>query len=215
MNPLQEIARLLLNTGVDLYIFVLWLRFLLQAMGADFYNPLSQFAVAATRHVVDPIDKLFQPRISRDGGVINMRRRVQRWSYGALIMIMLIKLVQVTAVSILMSGVHPGPLLTAYIALLNFPGMMNVFSMSGLLPLLLNFYFYAIIAGVILSWIAPHNPSAHVIAQITEPVLGPCRRILPSMGGLDLSPIIAILGLNIAEILLRWSSFQIAHVLGL
>lgn len=213
MNPLQEIARLLLNTGVDLYIFVLWLRFLLQAMGADFYNPLSQFTVAATRHLVDPLDKLFQPSPPRDG-VINMRRRVQRWSFGALIMIVLIKLLQVTAVSILMSGMHPGPVLTAYVALLNFPGF-TVFSMNGLLPLLLNFYFYAIIAGVILSWIAPHNPAGQMIFQITEPILGPCRRILPSLGGLDLSPIIAILGLNIAEILLRWSALTVAQLLGL
>lgn len=215
MNPLQEIARLLLNTGVDLYIFILWLRFLLQAMGADFYNPLSQFAVAATRHVVDPIDRLFQPRAPRDG-VIHMRRRVQRWSFGALILIFLIKLLQVTAVSLLVTGQHPGPILTTYVALLNFPmAFSSVFSLSGLFPLLLNFYFYAIIAGVILSWIAPHNPAGQMIFQITEPILGPCRRLLPSLGGLDLSPIIAILGINIAEILLRWSASTIAQLLGL
>lgn len=215
MNPLQEIARLILNTGVDLYIFILWLRFLLQAMGADFYNPLSQFTVAATRKLVDPLDRLFQRRPPA-GGVIHMRRQVQRWSFGALLLIVLIKLLQVTAVSLLGNGHQPTPLITAYVALLNFPmGGNIVFTLSGLLPLLINFYFYAIIAGVILSWVAPHNPAGQTIFQITEPILGPCRRLLPSMGGLDLSPIIAILGLQIAEILLRWSVLQIAMILGL
>ncbi len=215
MNPLQEIARLILNTGVDIYIFILWLRFLLQAMGADFYNPLSQFTVAATRKLVDPLDRLFQRRPPA-GVVINMRRQVSRWSFGALLLIFLIKLLQITAVSVLANGQQPPPVLTAYIALLNFPTAGNViFSLSGLVALLINFYFYAIIAGVILSWVAPHNPAGQTIFQITEPVLGPCRRLLPSMGGLDLSPIIAILGLRIAEILMRWSAGEIARIIGL
>lgn len=216
MNPLQEIARLILNTGVDLYIFILWLRFVLQAMGADFYNPLSQFTVQATRRLVDPLDRLFQPR-TPPAGVINMRRhRVSRWSFGALILIVLLKLLQITLASFLVYKQQPPALLTAYLALLNFPSYGDVLSaIRGLLPMLVNFYFYAIIAGVILSWVAPHNPSTSMIFQITEPVLGPCRRLLPSLGGLDLSPIIAILGLQIVEILLRHSARQVASLLGL
>lgn len=215
MTASQEIARLILNTGVDIYIFILWLRFVLQAMGADFYNPLSQFTVAATRKLVDPLDRLFQRRPPTEG-VIHMRRRVQRWSFGALLLIVLIKLLQVSVLSLLVNGHQPAPLLTAYVALLNFPAGGNIiFTLSGLLPLLINFYFYAIIAGVILSWVAPHNPAGQTIFQITEPILGPCRRLLPSMGGLDLSPIIAILGLRIAEIVLSRSVVQVAMLLGL
>lgn len=216
MNPLQEIARLILNTGVDLYIFVLWLRFMLQAMGADFYNPVSQFAVQATRRLVDPLDGLFQ-RKAAPGGVINMRRqRLNRWSYGSLLLIFIIKLLQITVVSLLVHGQQPPAVLTAYIALLNFPSPGDVvFTLSGLLPLIINFYFYAIIGGVILSWVAPQSPVAHLLFQITEPLMAPCRRLLPNMGGIDLSPIIAILGLQIIEILARWSVMQVAGVLGL
>lgn len=215
MNPLQEIARLILNTGVDLYIFILWLRFVLQAMGADFYNPMSQFTVQATRRLVDPLDRLFQRQAP--SGVINMRRyRPNRWSWGSLILIVLIKLLQISLASLLVYKSQPPAVLTAYLAVLNFPHHGEVLSaIQGLLPMLINFYFYAIIAGAILSWIAPHNPSVGMIFQVTEPVLAPCRRLLPSMGGLDLSPVIAILGLQIVEIMLRWSSGQVAHVLGL
>lgn len=214
MNPLQEIARLILNTGVDLYIFVLWLRFLLQAMGADFYNPLSQFAVQATRALVDPLDRLFQRR--QPPGVINMRRyRPNRWSFGALLLIFLLKLLQITAVSLLIYHQPPPAVLTAFIALLNYSGGGDISSLTGLLPLLINFYFYAIIGGAILSWVAPQSPAVHMLFQITEPLLAPCRRLLPAMGGLDLSPVLAILGLQIAEILMRWSSVQIAGILHL
>lgn len=215
MNPLQEIARLILNTGVDLYIFVLWLRFLLQAMGADFYNPLSQFTVHVTRALVDPLDRLFQRK--QAPGVVNMRRyRANRWSFGALVLIFLVKLLQITLVSLLVYHQQPPAVLMLFVALLNYPVPGDALSgLSGLLPLLVNFYFYAIIAGAILSWVAPQSPVVHMIFQITEPLLAPCRRLLPAMGGLDLSPVLAILGLQIAEILLRWSVGQIAGILGL
>ena len=210
MNPMQEIARLLLNTGVDLYIFVLWLRFVLQAMGADFYNPLSQFTVQATRALVDPLDRLFQRK--PQAGVINMRRyRPNRWSVGALILIALIKLLQISLLGLLAYHQQPPAVLTAFLALLNFPAQGDaLLAVRGLVPMLLNFYLYAIVAGAILSWLAPHNPSVGTIFQVVEPILRPCRRLLPPMGGLDLSPIIAILGLQVVEILLRASIGQIA-----
>lgn len=214
MNPLQEIARLLLNTGVDLYIFVLWMRFLLQALGADFYNPVSQFVVHATSRLVDPLDRLFQrkPR----AGVINMRRhRPSRWSIGALLLIVLLKLLQITVVSLLVYGQQPPALLLGFVALLNFPyGGSAITALSGLLPLVLQFYLWMIIIGAILSWVAPQSPAVHLVFQVTEPVLAPCRRLLPSMGGFDLSPILAILGIQVAEILLRHSAQQIALLIG-
>lgn len=214
MNPLQEIARLLLNTGVDLYIFVLWMRFLLQALGADFYNPVSQFVVHATSRLVDPLDRLFQRK--PQAGVVNMRRyRPSRWSVGALLLIVLLKLLQITAVSLLVYGQQPPALLLGFVALLNFPyGGSAITALSGLLPLVLQFYLWMIIIGAILSWVAPQSPAVHLVFQVTEPVLAPCRRLLPAMGGFDLSPILAILGIQVAEILLRHSAQQIALLIG-
>lgn len=215
MNPLQEIARLLLNTGVDLYIFVLWMRFLLQALGADFYNPVSQFVVHATSRLVDPLDRVFQRK--PPAGVINMRRyRPSRWSVGALVLIVLLKLLQITAVSLLVYGEQPQAILLGFVALLNFPfGGDAITALSGLLPLVLKFYLWMIIGAAILSWVAPQSPAVHLMFQVTEPVLAPCRRLLPSMGGFDLSPILAILGIQIVEILLRHSAGRIAALLGI
>lgn len=214
MNPLQDIARLLLNTGVDLYIFVLWMRFLLQALGADFYNPVSQFVVHATARLVDPLDRLFQRK--PPAGVVHLRRsRGSRWSIGALALIVLLKLMQITAVSLLAYGQQPPAPLLGFVALLNFPfGGDAITALSGLLPLLLKFYLWMIIAGAILSWVAPQSPAVHLIFQVTEPVLAPCRRLLPNMGGFDLSPIIAILGIQVVDILLRHSARQVAMLLG-
>lgn len=215
MNPLQEIARLILDTGVDLYIFVLWLRFVLQASEADFYNPLSQFTVQATRALVEPLDRLFQPR-KAPPGIISMRRyRPSRWSWGTLIVIVLIKLLQISLISLLIYQSQPRAVETLYLAVLNVPHLGNLLTATtqGLLGMLLDFYFYAILAGVILSWVAPHSPTSGVVFQVTEPILGPCRRLLPSMGGLDLSPILGILGIKIAGILLGWSAIQVALVL--
>jgi YggT family protein len=216
MNPLLQIAYLLLDNGIDLYIFILWLRFLLQAMGADFYNPLSQFAVQVTRVFVDPLERLF--RRTPPAGVINMRRRPARISYATLLVIVLFKLVQIALVSRLFDQYQASPLLVGFTALLNYPGHMAtsaVSSLYGLLPLMVNFYLYSIIAAALLSWVAPHNPAVQTMFQITEPVVAPFRRILPPTGGLDISPILAIFSIYIVQILLQWSAQQIRMLLGL
>ena len=80
--------------------------------------------------------------------------------------------------------------------------------------MLLQFYLWAIIAGAILSWVAPQSPAVQLVFQVTEPILAPCRRLLPAMGGFDLSPIMAILGIQVAEILLRHGTQQIAMLIG-
>lgn len=218
MNPLQVIASFILNSAVDLYLLVLWMRFLLQAMGADFYSPLAQFTVQATRRLVDPLDRLFQRKAPP--GVIPLRRyRPSRWTFGTLLLIVLLKLLHVSLVSWLVYKQQPPALLTAFLAFLNMPPGDTfggaLWSIRGLLPMLVNFYLYAIIAGAILSWVAPHNPNGAVIMQLTEPVLAPCRRILPPMSGLDLSPLIAILGLQIVSYLLALSVDSARMLLGL
>jgi YggT family protein len=78
-----------------------------------------------------------------------------------------------------------------------------VWSVIGVTALFLKVFFFALIISVILSWVAQgsHNPAVELINQICEPLLAPIRRILPSMGGLDLSPIVAFLVLNLIDML--------------
>jgi YggT family protein len=75
----------------------------------------------------------------------------------------------------------------------------------GVLGLLVKIYFFALLAMIILSWIAPGsgNPAVYLLYQITEPVMAPVRRVLPPMGGLDFSPILVFILINVVQIALR------------
>ncbi len=57
---------------------------------------------------------------------------------------------------------------------------------------LLDIYMLILFVRVLLSWVNPnpHNPIVQILYRLTEPVLAPIRRVLPSMGGLDLSPLV-------------------------
>ena len=71
-------------------------------------------------------------------------------------------------------------------------------SIVRLIELILNTYFFLILAQVIMSWVAPggYNPMLYLLAQVVEPVLGPFRKLIPTIGGLDLSPLFAILAIQ-------------------
>ena len=76
-----------------------------------------------------------------------------------------------------------------------------VWSMIGVTSLFLKVFFFALIISVILSWVAPgsYNPGAQLVNQICEPLLAPFRRLLPNLGGLDISPIFAFIALNLLD----------------
>ncbi|MFT5033781.1 MAG: YggT family protein, partial [Bacteroidia bacterium] len=66
-------------------------------------------------------------------------------------------------------------------------------------------YFFAILINIVLSWIAPgtQHPAAALLYQLTEPVMQPFRKLIPAMGGIDLSPILVFLSINIVQVLLK------------
>jgi len=74
---------------------------------------------------------------------------------------------------------------------------------AELISLLLNVYLIAIVVRAILSWVSPtdYNPATTVLLSLTEPVIRPFRAILPDMGGIDLSPLAAILALQVVKML--------------
>jgi len=75
----------------------------------------------------------------------------------------------------------------------------------GVVEMLLQLYSYVIIAAALISWVSPdpRNPIVMFLRQVTEPVLGPVRRMLPpwKTGGLDISPVIVLIGIQVVE---RW-----------
>jgi YggT family protein len=177
MIGLSTAAVYILQTIGSLYLLIVLLRFILQLVKADFYNPLSQFIVRATHPLLKPLRKVIPSFAGLD--------------LASLVLAILVQLVLMALVLLLMGYGLGDPLL------------LLVWSIIGVTALFIKVFFFALIISVILSWVAQgsHNPAAELINQICEPLLVPIRRILPSLGGLDLSPIVAFLILNLIDML--------------
>ena len=190
MNPLPQISQLILTTAFDLYIVVLWLRFLLQLLHADYYNPIAQFVVQATAPLVNPLKRIIPGNHS--------------WEPAVLVIILLIKMLEMTLLGLLVGGATIAPL------------PLLIYTIVSLLQLVAEFYFWTLIISVVLSWVAPgsYSPAAVLVNQIIEPLLAPCRRLLPAMGGLDLSPIVVFLGIKVFQILVTTAAAQVMPLLG-
>jgi YggT family protein len=176
MTPLTQVGLLVINTLVGLYLLLVVMRFLLQLVRADFYNPISQFIVKATNLPLIPLRKV----IPGVGGI-------------DIASLVLALLVQATAIVLilLLNGVQPPPLQVA------------MWAAIGIISLLLKVYFWGLLITVIASWVAPnsYNPVLILINQILEPAMKPIRKILPDMGGIDISPIIMFLLIQVLEIM--------------
>jgi YggT family protein len=175
MTPLTQAGMLVINTLVGLYLLVVVLRFLLQLVRADFYNPVSQFLVKATNPLLIPLRKF----IPGWGGI----------DIASLVLALLIQAIAIVLI-LLLNGIQP-------------PLQVALWAAIGVLSLLLKIYFWGLLITVIASWIAPgsYNPVLILINQILEPAIKPIRKIMPDMGGIDLSPIIAFLLIQVLEIL--------------
>jgi YggT family protein len=175
---LVQIAHLLITFASSIYITIVVVRFLLQLVRADFYNPLSQFIVKATNPLLLPLRKVIPGFFGID--------------FASIALALLLQIITIEALSMLVGrGVIPPLPALAY----------SAFELVGLV---LNIYLFSLIIIVIVSWIAPggHNPAVEILRSITEPVLRPIRNTLPAMGGLDFSVMIAILVIYILKILI-------------
>jgi YggT family protein len=179
MGAFSEITGYLVQTLLSLFLVAMLLRFLLQLVKADFYNPISQFLVKATNPLVVPMRRV----IPGFGGL----------DIATLVLALLLQTVAIV-VLLLING-------------LGIPNILLILAWAalGLVGLLVNIYFFALLATIILSWVAAGSghPAIYLLHQITEPVMAPFRRILPAMGGLDLSPILVFIMINVLQIALR------------
>ena len=172
-NPLVFLIQILF----DAYILVVMLRFLLQWFRADFYNPLSQFVVKVTTPVLHPLRRIIPSIPGLD--------------IASLILLWLLKTIEIFLVQLVMGK---GAMFVA----------ASLWAIPELLSLVINLFLIAIFIQVILSWVGSgsYNPAIGLLHSITEPLLGPARRILPPIGGLDLSPMLVMVGLVLLEMLL-------------
>lgn len=176
---MNEIVVYLIQTLLSLFLLAVLLRFLLQLVRADFYNPISQFLAKVTNPIILPLRKIIPSYASLD--------------LSSLLVALLLQLAGIVTV-LFLNG----------IAIPAIPQLL-VWSALGIIGLLVNIYFFALLAMIILSWIAPSSKNAAVflLYQITEPVMAPLRKIIPSMGGLDFSPILVFIVINVIQIALR------------
>ncbi|HJR32182.1 MAG TPA: YggT family protein [Pseudomonas sp.] len=177
MIGLNTAAVYVLQTLGSLYLLIVLLRFVLQLVRANFYNPLCQFAVKATQPLLKPMRRIIPSLFGLD--------------MSSLLLAILVQLALMALTLLLTYGTTGNPL------------QMLIWSIIGVTALFMKIFFFALIISVILSWVAPgsHNPGAELVNDICEPALAPFRKILPNLGGLDLSPIFAFLALKLIDML--------------
>ncbi|MGD8309122.1 MAG: YggT family protein [Chromatiales bacterium] len=170
-------AVFLVQVIFGLYVALVMIRFLLQLVRADFYNPVSQFVVKVTSPALNPLRRVIPGYAGVD--------------FASLLLAWVLKAIELSLV-LAISGFSfsvLGPL---------------VWAIPELVTLVVNIVLIAIVIQAILSWVSPggYNPAAVVLHSLSEPVLRPVRRLIPPISGIDVSPMIAILGLILLKMLL-------------
>ncbi|PWW10606.1 MULTISPECIES: YggT family protein [Pseudidiomarina] len=161
----------------DLFLMVVILRVWMQAVRADFYNPLSQFVVKVSNPLVLPLRSVL-PTLGR-------------WDLAAVVLALLVAVAKIYLVQILINAPLP-MVVTALISSL----FLVVFQFLSIL-------FWVTLIRALMSWFSQgYHPMTAMLAQLTEPFLAPIRRIIPPIGGLDLSVLVLIVGIQFVRILL-------------
>ncbi len=179
MSTTDQALQFLLHNVLSLYIYVVLLRFMLQLAKADFYNPLSQFIVKATNPLLKPLRHLIPPIKGQD--------------IAALVLAIALYALMVTLIALLIYNQHVQIL------------QILIWSLAGVFYSILGIYLFGIIISAILSWIpsTQGHPAANLLWQLVEPLLAPVRKILPDLGGIDLSPLVVLLILNVIRIFMN------------
>lgn len=186
MNSLSQIGILIIGTLGGLYLLVVLLRFLLQLARADFYNPLSQFIAKATNPVLLPLRRVIPGLFGLD--------------LACLVLALAVQFVTVFF-SLLLAGTF-NPLLAL------------LWGALGMVSMVMYIYYICMIAMIILSWVAPQtrHPAAILAVQLVRPLCMPIQRILPAMGGIDISPIFVFLFLQVVRMLINNAAVYLGAV---
>jgi YggT family protein len=175
---LAEAVIFLIDILFGLYLIAVLLRFLLQRVQADYYNPVSQLLVTVTNPALRPLRRVIPGYLGID------------WS--SILMLLLLQGLEICLIALLRTGYIPA-----------LSGLV-VMTIAQLLRLTVYLYLILILIQVVLSWVNPgaYNPVTVLIFQLTEPLLRPARRAIPPAGGLDWSPLVVLILLNLILILL-------------
>ena len=170
---INQILDLLISTVVEIYTMIILLRLMMQVARADFYNPISQFVVKAT----DPLLKPLRRFIPGLWGV----------DFPSLVLALLVQILGFALLMLLKGSMVISPL------------VYLIYGVFGVCNVALQLAFFAILIVIIVSWVAPqsYNPAVSLLRQVTEPIMAPFGKILPPMGGLDFSPMLAMFVIHV------------------
>lgn len=173
-NPLIFV----IETLFYLYMVVVALRLVMQWANWEYHNPLVQFIIKATQVPVKFL-RQFLPAMGR-------------WDTATIVLLVLVTLLKLLVVGFIMGGLPAGIMLLRLIVAEIFSLFIGIFTVS-------------IIIEVILSWVSvasgSYNPVAALISKMNAPLLRPVRRLIPPLGGIDLSPLFVLLGLQVLSML--------------
>ena len=174
-------AALIFSTVAGIYLLAVLLRFLLQVAKADFYNPVSQAVIKIT----DPMIRVLRTVIPGYKGI----------DVSSLVLAFVIEAVAICTL-IILYGENVSNI-----------GYTNIvaWAFAGVLLVIIKIYYYAILASIVMSFVMMFsgNTNPHslllLVWQLTEPIMSPVRKIIPSMGGLDFSPIFIFIAIQIIQ----------------
>jgi len=175
MTTMSAVSTYLVQTLGSFFVTLVILRFLLQLVKADFYNPISLFIVNATQLASSPIRALLPAFRSFDVASLVLAILLQ-WI-----------IIQLTYT------INNLGVVNFFIAI--------SWGFVGILSMILNIYMYGLLATIVISWIAPQSqhPAITLINQIIYPAMDPFRKLIPPLGMIDLSPMLFFIVLNVID----------------
>lgn len=164
----------LIDTVFNLYLFLLIIRVILVYIGASYYDPVTQFIVKFTDFAVKPIRRI----------IPNFRG----FELSTIAIILGLELIKFFLISLLSFG---------------FPNLLGLFIIAFFdsIKLVIQTFFYAILLRAIMSWFQPGSPINQTLVQFTSPIMRPLYRVIPPVGGIDITPIPAIIILQLLLIM--------------
>lgn len=171
----MQATQFLVSTLFDLYLMVCILRVWLQLVRADFYNPVSQFVVKVTNPLLIPLRRV----VPGLGGI----------DWAGVVLVYLIAFAKVSTLQLIFGSGFPA----VAIAINSFFVVIKEIFMI---------VFWVTVIRAILSWVSQgYNPIEALLHQLTDPLLRPIRKFVPPIGGLDLSLLVFLIGLQFLQIL--------------
>lgn len=167
-----ESLQFLVSTLFGLMATAFWLRFYLQWSRVPFHHPFAQFIVRITDFAVKPLRRVVPGFFGMD------------WS--SVLPFLLLEFVSATLMALLDGYPLAVATTDAWLGL-------ALLGLSAALVLILQTFVVLIIVQAVLSWVSPVSPASALFHALTAPVLNPFRRIVPTISGVDLSPLVAFI----------------------